>query len=420
MVRCPSCDGISVADSSASTAEAIRQAVLERVRAGQSDEQIDAFLVSRYGPGILLRPPVSGVTAWVWILPPVAVAAAVVAFVTVLWRRRPRRPRDGVGRGPGPRRAGVGRAGRVGGPERRGGIVSRDAGRGTGTVDRAGLLDERTFLLASLEDLEREHDAGDVSEQDYRALRDRYTQRAAEVLRALDGGDTLDAVLTTARETAEPPGTTRPPRRRRRALAVAGVTLLLVALALVMVLRQSGSRLPGASATGSVTLSKAQKEHQTLLQAETLEASGDGAEALTLYQQVLALDPTQNEALAESGWLEFEAGVAAKNPSVLGAAQQVEQRAEREDAGAYTISTWDRCCSPRTSPPRPSPSTGCSSVTGPRPPPSRRPSPSSRGRSPTPASPCRRCPRAEPGGLSPAAIRSAGRAARPRPRGRRP
>jgi cytochrome c-type biogenesis protein CcmH len=90
LVRCPSCDGISVADSSASTAVAIRQAVTARVRAGQTDSQIDAFLVSRYGPSILLRPPVRGGTAWVWVLPPVALALAVTSFVTVFWRRRHR------------------------------------------------------------------------------------------------------------------------------------------------------------------------------------------------------------------------------------------------------------------------------------------------------------------------------------------
>ncbi|MGD0378501.1 MAG: cytochrome c-type biogenesis protein [Acidimicrobiales bacterium] len=88
LVRCPSCDGISVADSSASTAVAIRQAVTARVRAGQTDSQIDAFLVSRYGPSILLRPPVRGGTAWVWVLPPVALALAVTSLGTVLWRRR--------------------------------------------------------------------------------------------------------------------------------------------------------------------------------------------------------------------------------------------------------------------------------------------------------------------------------------------
>jgi cytochrome c-type biogenesis protein CcmH len=88
LVRCPSCDGISVLDSSASTAVAIRVAVTQRVRAGQSAGQIDAFLVSRYGPGILLRPPARGWTAWVWVLPPVGLALSVAGLVTVLWRRR--------------------------------------------------------------------------------------------------------------------------------------------------------------------------------------------------------------------------------------------------------------------------------------------------------------------------------------------
>ncbi len=90
LVRCPSCDGISVADSSASTAVAIRQAVTARVRAGQTDGQIDSFLVSRYGPGILLRPPVDGWTAWVWVLPPAALALALAGLGTVFWRRRQR------------------------------------------------------------------------------------------------------------------------------------------------------------------------------------------------------------------------------------------------------------------------------------------------------------------------------------------
>jgi len=92
LVRCPSCDGISVLESSASTAVAIRQDVAARVRAGQTDGQIDSFLVSRYGPDILLRPPVHGWTEWVWVLPPAVLALAVVGLVTILWRRRNRTP----------------------------------------------------------------------------------------------------------------------------------------------------------------------------------------------------------------------------------------------------------------------------------------------------------------------------------------
>jgi len=92
VIRCPSCEGISVADSSASTAVAIRGAVAARVRAGESDAQIYAFLVSRYGPGILLRPPVHGWTEWVWVVPPAALAMAAAGLAVVLRRRRRRRP----------------------------------------------------------------------------------------------------------------------------------------------------------------------------------------------------------------------------------------------------------------------------------------------------------------------------------------
>jgi cytochrome c-type biogenesis protein CcmH len=89
-LRCPSCEDISVADSSASTASAIRHVVAQRVDAGWSEGRIDAFLIDRYGPGILLRPPAHGATVWVWVLPPVAVAAAAVAVGAVFWRRRAR------------------------------------------------------------------------------------------------------------------------------------------------------------------------------------------------------------------------------------------------------------------------------------------------------------------------------------------
>jgi len=88
VLKCPSCDGISVADSSASTAAAVRQVVLARVRAGQSDAQIERYLVSRYGPSILLRPPTTGITAVVWVVPLVAAAGGLGGLGLFFWRRR--------------------------------------------------------------------------------------------------------------------------------------------------------------------------------------------------------------------------------------------------------------------------------------------------------------------------------------------
>lgn len=56
-------------------------------------------------------------------------------------------------------------------------------------LDRLAMLEEeRRFLLGSLRDLEREHDAGDVDDVDYATLRDGYTVRAASVLRQIDAG----------------------------------------------------------------------------------------------------------------------------------------------------------------------------------------------------------------------------------------
>ena len=67
-------------------------------------------------------------------------------------------------------------------------------------LDRlAELEEERRFLLRSLDDLEREFEAGDVDESDYATLRDGYTVRAAAVLRQIDSGRARLAPKATRR-----------------------------------------------------------------------------------------------------------------------------------------------------------------------------------------------------------------------------
>jgi hypothetical protein len=102
-----------------------------------------------------------------------------------------------------------------------------------------------------------------------------------------------------------------------------------------LVAAELGTRLPGETSSGSISLSQAQQLQRTLAQAEVLEAQGSAASALALYHQVLQQDPTQEQALAESGWLEYEAGVSAHRAALLSAGQADEQAAERVDPGAY-------------------------------------------------------------------------------------
>jgi cytochrome c-type biogenesis protein CcmH len=90
-LRCPVCQGLSVADSPSPTAKAIYDDVRRRVDAGESDGSIRAFYVGRYGEWILLRPETSGMGALVWILPVTALllGAGGLALAFRRWRREP-------------------------------------------------------------------------------------------------------------------------------------------------------------------------------------------------------------------------------------------------------------------------------------------------------------------------------------------
>ncbi len=90
-IRCPTCRNQSAAESDAAAAKAVRDEITRRVHDGQSDGEIVAFLVSRYGSDILLKPESNGVASLVWALPVVAVVVALACLAVAFrrWRARP-------------------------------------------------------------------------------------------------------------------------------------------------------------------------------------------------------------------------------------------------------------------------------------------------------------------------------------------
>jgi cytochrome c-type biogenesis protein CcmH/NrfF len=92
-LRCPSCEGQSVADtpSSVTMAGAIQREVRRRVEAGESAEEIRQVYVDRFGEEILLSPPSDGAGVLVWVLPLLALIAAVggLAMAFRRWGRQP-------------------------------------------------------------------------------------------------------------------------------------------------------------------------------------------------------------------------------------------------------------------------------------------------------------------------------------------
>lgn len=80
-LRCPTCQGLSIADSPATSAAQMRALVQEQLVAGASDETVRAFFVARYGRWILLDPPVGGPDLALWLAPAVIVAIGAVVVV---------------------------------------------------------------------------------------------------------------------------------------------------------------------------------------------------------------------------------------------------------------------------------------------------------------------------------------------------
>jgi cytochrome c-type biogenesis protein CcmH len=86
-LRCLVCQNQSIDDSNADLAHDLRVLVRERLVAGDSDTQVLAYLTSRYGDYVLLRPPVKPATWLLWFGPPMLLLAGGLAIL-LTWRRR--------------------------------------------------------------------------------------------------------------------------------------------------------------------------------------------------------------------------------------------------------------------------------------------------------------------------------------------
>lgn len=208
-IRCPTCAGLSVADSGTPLAASSREEIERRVAEGQSDEEVRRYFVSRYGTQALLSPPREGFAGLVWTLPVgVAVLAAVgLALGLRKWRRQP--------------------------------------------------------------------DNGEQKVADQPAK--------IEPSETIETVSSADAVKTTARM-----GTTT-------ALAV----VAFVALTAGLLYGAVGDRLTGETSTGDI----AADSNTLLRQAREQTANRRADQAVRTYDQVLAIDPDNAEALAYRGWL---------------------------------------------------------------------------------------------------------------------
>lgn len=93
-IRCVLCRNQSIDESNAAIAATMRVIIRERLTAGESDEEVVAFLVDRFGSYILLKPPLQPSTYLLWGAPALLLLAAVFGFSRLWNSRRPVEPVD--------------------------------------------------------------------------------------------------------------------------------------------------------------------------------------------------------------------------------------------------------------------------------------------------------------------------------------
>jgi cytochrome c-type biogenesis protein CcmH len=100
-LRCPVCQGESVADSQSGISQGMRAIIRRKLVAGQSPDSIKQYFVARYGNKILLAPPSSGIGDVAWLAPPLLVAGGMGLLLTLVfdWRSRSRAPLSAIGGG---------------------------------------------------------------------------------------------------------------------------------------------------------------------------------------------------------------------------------------------------------------------------------------------------------------------------------
>ena len=88
-LRCVVCQNQDIDSSNAGVARTMRTLLRERLIAGETNDEIIAFFVDRYGDFVLFRPRLKPATYLLWFGPAVLFAVGIgVVFVTIRYRSR--------------------------------------------------------------------------------------------------------------------------------------------------------------------------------------------------------------------------------------------------------------------------------------------------------------------------------------------
>jgi cytochrome c-type biogenesis protein CcmH len=87
-LRCLVCQNQSIDESDAPLAKDLRVLVRDRLKAGDTDREVQSYVVQRYGEFVLLQPVFGAHTLVLWLAPVLVLALGGLAAYVSLFRRR--------------------------------------------------------------------------------------------------------------------------------------------------------------------------------------------------------------------------------------------------------------------------------------------------------------------------------------------
>lgn len=92
-LRCPVCQNENIDDSDAQIAKTLREVIRARLIEGDTNEQVMAFVIDRFGEFVLLKPATTGWNLLLWAAGPLMLIGGIAVAVTT-FRRRPQADAD--------------------------------------------------------------------------------------------------------------------------------------------------------------------------------------------------------------------------------------------------------------------------------------------------------------------------------------
>jgi len=87
ILRCPKCQGETIAESNAGIAVDLRREVRRMLSEGKSDAEILDFMTARFGDFVLYKPPFSTRTFVLWFAPVMILGGALIIALVVIRKR---------------------------------------------------------------------------------------------------------------------------------------------------------------------------------------------------------------------------------------------------------------------------------------------------------------------------------------------